>query len=337
MSKHIKAVVDADYICYAVASAGEKRSVRVVHKSSGREIVVPTRSGFYGGWHKKEGGMLAEINKAKNTSFTWEDFEYIDVQQPDPIENVLHSAKLMYERVIKDIGATRQKGFIGTGRTFRHDVATIVEYKGGRKDLLKPLLLDDVKAYLVKKFNVEEVSYIEADDACIIEAYRKKDHVVIGIDKDITGCAVQSYNPNYPEQGIVNGDVFGKMRLTDKGEVKGIGRMFMYFQCAYGDRSDGYFANSASDIKWGEKSAYKALVECKNDKEALTALMNIYKKLYPEPKIITGWRGDQIEIDWKYVLNENWQLCRMLRTRDELENRILATDILDRMGVDYGS
>jgi hypothetical protein len=40
--------------------------------------------------------------------------------------------------------------------------------------------------------------------------------------------------------------------------------------------------------------------------------------LYPAPKKITGWRGDEILIDWKYVLRENFTLARMLRWKDDV-------------------
>jgi len=51
------AVIDGDLYKYAVAFVGEKRTVRVVHRKSGRELIVPTRTDFYGHWKKKEGGM----------------------------------------------------------------------------------------------------------------------------------------------------------------------------------------------------------------------------------------------------------------------------------------
>lgn len=327
------AIVDADYILHAVSCVGEKRSVRVVHKVSGREISVPNKTTFYGDWRKKEGGLLAEINKAKNSSFVWDDFEYIDVQEAEPIDHVLHSAKTMLNSVVKAVGATKHKAFIGSGKTFRNDVATVLEYKGNRKELITPLLIEDVRDYMVNRLKVEVVESIEADDRCIIEAYKKKDHIVIAVDKDTGGNAVNWYNPNHPDNGIVNCDTFGKLWIDDKGEVKGIGRLFFYFQVCYGDDVDNYRANSATTMKWGKKSAYKALVDCKTDKEALQVVVDCYKKLYPEPKVIQGWRGDEFEVDWLYIANENWQLARMLRTMDELNKPVLLADALDKMGL----
>lgn len=327
------AVIDTDFILHAVACAGEERSVKVIHKESGRELIVPNKTAWYGAWQRKDGGMLAEINKQKDKDWKWDDFDYIDIQEPEPLSNVLHSAKTMFESVVKKSGCDRYKAFIGNGETFRNERATILEYKGNRKELTKPLHLEEVKAYLIKKFNIEVVDHIECDDACIIEAYKKKDHIVVAVDKDTGGNAVQWFNPNNPEDGVVDCDQFGKLWLNDKGDVKGIGRLFFYYQCTYGDDVDNYRANSASDKRWGSKSAYKAMVHCKNDKEALQSLVDVYKTLYPEPKIITGWRGEEIEIDWLSVASENWELARMLRTMDELENRIILKDVLDKVGI----
>ena len=114
--------------------------------------------------------------------------------------------------------------------------------------------------------------------------------------------------------------------------MRGTGLLFFYWQVASHDTIDNYAANSASEVSWGEMSAYRALVGCKTNTEALKALVGVYKTLYPEPKIVQGWRGDSIEVDWLYVLQENFDLARMLRwEHDELH----VVDLLDAMGVDY--
>lgn len=328
----MKAVLDLDGIKYTAASAGEKRTVRVIHKSSNKEIECKTRTEFYGHWKKKDGGILAEINKKSRKEFTPEDFEYIDVQTPEPIENVLHTAKLMTETWIKSVKADSHIGFIGKGDSFRVERSTILKYKGNRTNLIRPVYLDAVSDYLVKKFNVEVINGLEADDACIIEAYRDRNSVVVSYDKDAKGCHVLVYNPNKPEKGIVDCGKFGELYLNDKKEVDGYGRMFFYLQVLSGDSSDNYSANSASDVSWGDKSAYAQLKDAKTDKEAFAALVSGYKHLYPEPKIVEGWRGDQIEIDWKYVLHENWDLARMLRWEGDVVNPF---DVMKKLGVDY--
>lgn len=136
-----------------------------------------------------------------------------------------------------------------------------------------------------------------------------------------------------PDEGIVNGNQFGKLWLNDKGDVRGIGRMFLLWQTLNGDTSDCYKANCFSDMKWGDKAAYNHLVGATNDKEAFERLVSGFKLLYPEPKKVVGWRGDEIEIDYLYVAQECFTMARMLRRKDEGE--IMLKDVFDRLGVDY--
>ena len=44
-----------------------------------------------------------------------------------------------------------------------------------------------------------------------------------------------------------------------------------------------------------------------------------------------GWRGDEFEIDWKYVFNENWDMAHMLRKPEG--DYIVGTDVMRKMGV----
>jgi hypothetical protein len=87
-----------------------------------------------------------------------------------------------------------------------------------------------------------------------------------------------------------------------------------------------------SDTKWGEMSAYKALVDCKNDKELFEAAVAVFKNLYPQEKIVKGWRGNDISINWLYVMQECLDMCHMLRWEGD---RLVVTDILDKLGVKY--
>ena len=108
--------------------------------------------------------------------------------------------------------------------------------------------------------------------------------------------------------------------------------MFFYYQVASQDDTDNYKANCFSDIKWGDKSAYKALVECKTDKEAWDKLKEVFLLLYPQEKTVLGWRNDPISITWDYVLNEMFMMARMLKVEGE---NINAYDVMDKLGVSY--
>lgn len=304
---------DLDCVKYASASAGEKRSVCVTHKTTGRTLVVPTRTEWYGHWKTKTGGQLAEINKTRDSPFAWNEFEYEDIQEPEPIENILHTSKLMVEKGVAASKADVVEYYLGVGDSFRVELSTLLKYKGQRLNMLRPVLLDEVTDYLSKKFKAQIISDYEVDDQVVMNSYRNKGHFVIGIDKDFLGSGSAFFNLNTPEKGIQRTDCFGSLHIDSKGYVKGIGRMFKLFQVCSSDTSDNYAANCVSDLKWGDKSAYKALKGCRDDKELFQAAVDIFKKLYPEPKVVTGWRGNEINIDWLYVMQECFHMAHMHR------------------------
>lgn len=249
------AVIDLDLYKYHASAAGETRSVLVTHKTSGRSIEVANRTEWYGDWRKKEGGKLAEINANRESPFTWDDFTYEDIQRPEPIENVLYTARVMVEKDLKLSGAKDYVAFLGEGEPFRTELSTILRYKD-RGDLLKPLLIEEVTDYLRKKFKAEVVTDIECDDRVVIECYKQKDRFAICEDKDYWGTPINVWDRNQQERGIVNCNKFGHLFLDSKGKVRGEGRIFFYWQVCASDKTDGYAANSACDIRWGDKSAY---------------------------------------------------------------------------------
>ena len=326
----LTAVVDIDYIKYTAASAGETRTIKAYHPIDGVEFEAKTRTELWGHYLKKDKGILAEFNKKNGTDYKADELVVIDLQHPEPVQNILHTAKSMFESLLWNLKTNKYTAYIGKGESWRVGRSTILEYKGNRKEMLKPLLLDDVTEYLIKKYKPEIVEHLEADDKVVMDAYRDKSKVVCGVDKDYLGCDVLVFNPNKADQGVIDCSGYGGLWLDSKGDVTGKGRAFLYYQTLSQDDSDNYAANSASDVKWGSKSAYKALKDCTDDKEALEAVAESYKCLYPEPKLFTGWRGDEFEIDWKYVFNENFDLARMLRWENDV---VVGTDVLDKFGL----
>lgn len=323
-------VYDLDSVKYAVASVGEKRSITVTHKTTGKEKEFNTRTEFWGRDRKHSGGWLAEINKDRTSPFLPEEFDIVDVQTPEPIENVLHSAKMTVERNVEASKAESVQYFIGKGESFRVERSTLLGYKQQRNSTLKPLYLDEVSDYLTRKFKAEVVTHYENDDRVVFETYKQPNKFVIALDKDTYSCPVKFFNVNRPQEGIVNCDCFGGLYLNGKNEVKGKGRMHLYYQICSLDDSDNYKAHCFSDVYWGQKSAYEALKDANNDKEALIAMRDIFQKLYPEPKEVIGWRGNTILIDWMYVMNEMWDMARMHRFENDI---VIGTEVMNKMGI----
>lgn len=329
------AIIDLDYAKYTVASAGEKRTLKVTHKETGKEILNPkvedgkkvkvpfnTRTEFWGRGKKRDGGYLGEVNKLKEKKgqplATWEDFEIEDIQTTSPLDHVLHSAKVMVERDLASLGTKNYEAILGKGASFREGLSTLQKYKGGRDNLLKAVYLDDVTNYLAEKFKAKWVEGIEADDAVVMRAYGDPNAVVLGEDKDYRGQPIKYFDINNPDEGIIDGDCFGELWEKSKTKISGKGRLFLYFQMLAGDSSDDYKASLLSDINYGDKSAYKALKDCKDDQEALRAVVSEFKRMYPEPITIETWQGVETTVDWYYVANEMFQMARMLRWNGDL-------------------
>lgn len=323
----MRLVIDADSILYSAASVCEERSIKATHLKTNKSRVFKNRTALFGTANNP--GYLTEINKDREVPFVKEDFliEDIvtavktDVECFAILKNMLNG---LLKRVRFDELADTYVCFVGSGETFRHKKATLLEYKGNRKNVPKPLYLKACRDYLLKNFPSELITDIEADDAVQIEGVKgyvqwqqsgdEDDRtIVVSIDKDAKRGPGWLFNPDKDTKPrLIEG--FGKLEVVQKGkskDVDGYGRVYGYWQVLYGDPTDNYFANCFSDTRWGKISAYEALADCKNDAEALKVLIECYKKLYPEPKVITGWTGETFEIDWKYVLREIYAMATM--------------------------
>jgi len=342
MTNALTAIIDADMIRYGASFAGQKSSIVVTHPTLEINEVFDSRTKFYGHYLNKSGGWLAEYNKGRDSIILPSEFSIEDVVSPAPIQNVLHTTKLMYEGMYKCIGANKHRGFIGKGDSFRLERSTLLRYKD--RSAPKPVHLDAVTDYLENRLKCEVVTIEETDERVTQECYRKPNNVAVGEDKDYYGQPNRFFNVNKPEEGIISCDCFGKLWLEEKivirkgkevkeENVRGYGRMWLYYQTMSGDSIDNYAANCYSEVRWGSKSAYKLLSPCLDDKQALESLVGGFKHLYPEPKTVVGWRGNEIDIDWLYVLQECFTMARMRKVKGEKE--VMLVDVLDKMGVNY--
>lgn len=341
----MKLLFDFDPCIFAASSVGEKRTIKVVHNLSGDEYEFGNRTEFYGHYKAKAGGWLAEYNQGKTSPRLAEEFFIEDVQAAEPLEHCIHILNNMLKGYCEKLGSHSYYGYSGKGELDRHDYATVLEYKGNRKNSIRPVHLSALKEYIVQKHNCTLVERIECDDACSIDSYTafqkwkktksdKDKLILVMAEKDFLQCAGHIYNTS-TEAPVCSHEGLGWLSINDNGNVKGRGRMWHYHQCLSNDVADNYAANSASTMKWAEKSSYKLLNGCKTDKEAFEALVKGYQTLYPSKKTITGWKGDEIEIDWLYMLEENFNLAKLLRTKGEDITDV--KNVLDKLGVAYGN
>ncbi len=336
----MEAIIDLDYVRYAVASVGEEVVIKAIYKhKEGVEKEFKNITAFRGRSKKTIGGWLGELNAEREEQgkkpFLVEDFEIQQVQrrkvevdvdgeqlaEDQSTANVMHSAKQMVLSDLKAAGTDKYLAILGKGKSFREGVSTLMKYKGNRDNVLRPLLMDDVTDYLKRKFNPEVVEGIEADDRVIQLAYGHPNRFVMGVDKDMYSQPVKVFNPNRPEEGIIDCDCLGKLYTAGEGsniKVRGHGRLHLYYQMLAGDTSDNYKGGCASSKRLGSKGVYNYLHEAENDQEALQLVIDKFKELYPEPLEVETWRGNKMWFDWYRVADEQFQMARMHRWEGDI-------------------
>lgn len=304
---------DYDAVIHKAAAKAQTRSIICKHLPSKEDFAFSTRTEFYGHYKKKAGGWLAE-----HPDFKLDEFEIEDVVTPDPVEFALSNIKRTIEGLLEDFNTKQYYGYVGGAGNFRYDAATLLPYKGNREKLQRPVHLDACKNYVIAHHGAIVADGRESDDCLVSDSYsaskEKKPWVGIIAEKDYKGCEGDWFD--YTKGRSIKVKGFGELWRDDKG-IDGYGRIFKYFQCTSSDTSDNYYAHCFSDKENGPVTAYNVLKDCTNDVEAFLAMKEHFLHLYPEPKVITNWRGDTFEIDWFYVMNEMFQLAHLQRWEND--------------------
>lgn len=314
-----KAYIDGDWLAYTASTAVETRRIKARHFDGAHWETWANRT------------TLQDYLKTQ-PDMSYDDFQIQDEQIVEPLENALHLVNNLIKKVLVQGNCTNYHIILGGCDSWRVEHSTILRYKGNRLGGLLPIHLEDVRNFIINRHGATVTTDgMEADDLLVIETIGTENFIA-GVDKDFYGCPVKFLNMNHTELGIQDGARFGYLDRFPNKSIYGSGRLFSYYQILDGDSSDNYCANCASDKRWGAQSAYKALKDCTTDKEAFQVLVDKYKMLYPAPKTITGWRGDDLKVDWLYVLQENTDMAMMLRTPDFKVN---VKQTLDKLGVNY--
>ena len=322
----MKLVFDYDGVAYKAACVAQQAYVKVKVLELGIEQVFKNRTEVYGHHLKKQGGWLAE------QPFGLKDIEIHDLVEVQPVEHALQVAKTIIKGVLDKFQTKDYYGYISGRSNFRKDICTLLEYKGNRKELIPPVHLGAVREYLVEHHGGVYSVGREPDDCLVTDMHTaiKNKQELIGVifEKDYNGCDGHWYNYNDDALRSVTG--LGELHRTDTG-VKGTGRLWKYFQVCHEDSSDNYKAHCFSSVKNGEVLVYNLLKDCKTDKEAFEAMKLHFKKLYPEPKIVQGCKGE-VQIDWLYVMQECFNLAHLERWEGD---RVNVKQVMNKLGVKY--
>lgn len=283
------AVVDGDLLAFKCAAVTEKRSVIATHKETLDKYEFYTATDFKS-W----------------ASDTADQYDLEAIRTPEPIANTLRSIKTKLNSIINACKADSYHIVISGEDNFRKNIPLPSQYKNTRSDAGKPVNLAEAKEYLIKHHNAE-VAVGEADEVLVAYAYQgwKDKEVVIqcSIDKDAYHGPGWLFNwDSMAEPELIEG--FGSLYINEAGTIKGQGRVFLYFQMAFGDPIDAYKPCELAKVKYGEKSAYKLLKDCNSDKQALEALVQQYKKWYPAPLTYRAWDDELHTKNWLEI----WQM-----------------------------
>ena len=232
-----------------------------------------------------------------------------------------------------------------TGKTnFRLDLPLPLRYKHNREGADKPVLLDDLKKYLIDYQGADIVEGLEADDALTIRmtdgVKEGKRIIAATVDKDATQTEGWLYNPDrctlkYIDKGL------GELYLDDQTKnesVKGYGYKFLLWQILVHDQIDGYASRDVYEQlhgkkpRYGEKTAYKELKDCKTFKDALAAVCKKYKQWYGEdPFTYTDWQGKEHEVMWYDLIELYFKCAYMKRSYDDKTSILKALKKMELM------
>lgn len=313
-------ILDGDSIAYRCAAAGEQRSIEVTHKPTGIKKSFKHRTEF-----KKS---MEERGKEITDDFVVE-----DKQEPEPIAYVLNTIKNHIDRIEREVQPSETIIFAGEQFNFRTELPLPKKYKGQRS-ALRPVHLKEAKSYLHNKYKAVEACGYEVDDACCIAAYDAlrsgNQAVMFFYEKDqyqLDGVTLlYDEDMGFRYETVPK---LGELRL-EKSSVKGLGLKFLAYQWICSDPVDNYCAYDLSSVKFGPKSAYNVLNDCKNEQEVLSAVSNQFKKFYPEPFEYTDWTGKTQQGDWLKMMQLYYFCAKMMRSSND---KLDCLELFEQYGV----
>lgn len=346
------AIFDADQCTYVCAATNEERSVKITNKKTNEEFICKNKTEFFGRKKTIIEGQLGDINilrSSKNLEpFTKEDFELEDIQTPNETHFVYHSIKSKLLADLEYLGLTKYKCFLGGKGNPRLDLEAPKQYKSSRKDLMRPLLLQEARDYILKHHNGTLVEGMECDDILTIYGYLgyldykktgKFSYICVTFDKDqySTPCLVFNNHkdgPKYrhPIPHLID-DSVGKVFKDDKSKVHGYGFKWLCHQMLYADPTDTALSYQCFDwIKFSEGKSYELLLPLTEKKECLQVVVDTYKSWFPEEFTFTSWTGKEITYNWLQWAESVFLMVYMKRLNNDTTT---FEKLLKHFKVDY--
>lgn len=319
-------VLDGDEIAFQIAAACEQRGILVTNKTNESQHGFKTRT------------QLKEFLHGLEVP---EDFYSIeDTQIAEDERNAFATVKAKLSNYREKFKTDNIEIYLSGTGNFRDDLLLPYKYKDNRKDSIRPLLLQKVRDYLINYQKAVVVNGMEADDQLSIRAYEgyKAGQKVIAttVDKDAMGYTGYIFNPDkMTEPQLIDG--YGELYLNEKGDVKGYGRVWTYFQILNGDPVDGYKPTDLVEVvkgkkpRFGEKAVYKLLADCDSDKAAWQVIHDQFLAWFgSEPFTYKAWNEQNVTIDYIEAIQMYFMCAKMLRWEGDFPQ---TRDVLKKLGV----
>lgn len=328
----MKAIIDIGTILVHAALAAQETKVVVTHKKSGRQKEFDNATQFWGHHSKRAGGWLQSTNDARIEKglapFSVEDFNVdshtnlVDGFGESPEAVACGRLNNKIKSITDNDWCDDYVICLGVGENFRYAEAHTQPYKHGRSP--KPLLLEYVKEYMIRKYKHKLIIVQGVEDDDIVSSIlwqdwikSGKDHsrlstVGVYVDKDIKQIPCWHYDFDNPQNGLT--------KITED-------QAHRYFatQLLCGDSTDSIPPLPALDEslakEWGVrktkgvgKKTAEAILEGQTPQGMYERVSEAYRAYYgPEKKSFTAFRGEELQWDWTDHLNERFQLLRLRR------------------------
>lgn len=130
---------------------------------------------------------------------------------------------------VHQLAADKVKVALTGSTNFRKSI--LPSYKENRKDQRKPVVLNELKKYLIETYGAVTMKDLEADDVLGIWATSinefEEDRIIISIDKDFKQIPGRVYNPDKSDEGVT---------IVCYSDAD----YWHLYQTLIGDKTDGY-------------------------------------------------------------------------------------------------
>lgn len=272
------ALIDGDVLVYRSGFAGQHNVHLVYELENGNQLgslikeFVPS---------KRDKPSIKEVRawceeNALTASGENADVTILTAIHPEPKEFVLHTVKATIGRIMDRTEADECVVYLSPNWTFRHEMATILPYKGNRK-AAKPVHYHTIREYLLETWGAKICHNIEADDAIGIHArlIQKREEIGVPItctiDKDMDQISGEHYN-------FATDDVYHVKPHQAWRQI--------FEQTLSGDSVD----NIRGLFRVGPDKAMKFLAGCKTKEEMRAKVIEVYTEKGEEKTLLENAR-----------------------------------------------